>query len=68
MYIVAMIMMASNPAMGHLASVLESHQLTLPQVVPTKAIDASESEMTATEWIREHLEPESLLSTDEATL
>lgn len=61
-------MVASKLVMRHLAGVLESRGLTLPQVDATKAIDASKSEMTGTEWIREHLEPESLLSTDEATL
>ncbi len=40
----------------------------LQQVDATEAFDASNSEKTATEWIREHLDPETLLSTDEATL
>jgi hypothetical protein len=61
-------MMASNRVMGHLVGVLVSHELKLQQVDATEAFDASNSEKTATEWIREHLEPETLLSTDEATL
>jgi len=61
-------MVALNLVMEHLVGVLVSHELTLPQMDATEAIDASDSGNTVTEWIREHLEPESLLSTDEATL
>lgn len=61
-------MMASNPAIGHLVGVLVSHELTLPQVDATEVFDALHLGKTATEWIREHLESETLLSTEEATL
>ncbi len=61
-------MVALNLVMEHLVGVLVSHELTLPQMDATETIDASDSGKTVTEWIREHLEPESLLSTDEATL
>jgi len=63
-----MIMVASTLVMDHLVGVLASLELKLPQVDAMESFDASDSEKTATEWIREHLEPETLLSTDEATL
>jgi len=54
--------------MEHLVGVLVDHELTLPQMDATNAFDVSVLGKTATEWIREYLEPGTLLSTDEATL
>jgi len=54
--------------MGHLLGVLVSHELKLPQVEARGAFDASDSGKTVKEWRREHLESETSLSTDEATL
>lgn len=61
-------MVASDPVMGHLLGVLVSHELKLPQVEARGAFDASDSGKTVKEWRREHLESETSLSTDEATL
>ena len=62
------IMFGSNSAMEHLLGILTGHDLQLDDVDVKQAFDDADFWGTVTEWVREHLEPGTLLSNEKAAL